>query len=41
MFGCLYASMILLTIRNVYRSVEFAQGFHGESASLDERALKS
>ena len=33
MFGCLYASMTLLTIRNVYRAVEFAQGFHGESAS--------
>ena len=35
MFGCLYASMILLTIRNVYRAVEFAQGFQGESTSLD------
>jgi hypothetical protein len=33
MFSCLHASMILLTVRNVYRAVEFAQGFHGESAS--------
>ena len=39
MFGCLYASMILLTIRNVYRAVEFAQGFHGESDSLHQLAL--
>ena len=29
-FGCLYASMILLTARNVYRAVEFAQGFDGD-----------
>ena len=39
MFGCLYASMIFLTTRNIYRSVEFAQGFHGESACLVEFAL--
>ena len=33
-FGCLYASMILLTARNVYRAVEFAQGFDGEPIPL-------
>ena len=33
-FGCLYASMILLTARNVYRAVEFAQGFDGDPIPL-------
>ena len=32
--GCLYASMIFLTARNVYRAVEFAQGFDGNPVSI-------